>query len=166
MKRVALALAFVASVAAGCDGNDQETEPALEALIAFARDPSDANWDELPLAASVGLGLGDTVRARRTAVELRRPAAWTLSVDGFRGRAGTASALELIAAEDGPLSTTSGPHPHCASPPVPAPPSLGELRRVAVQPGDADGCLDWWTVDAFVDARGRIVAVTLDLWEP
>ena len=166
MRRAALALVFVASVAAGCGGGGQETEPALEALIAFARDPSEANWDRLPLAASVGLGLGGTVHARRSAVELRRPDAWTLSVDGFRGRAGTASALELIAAEDGPLRTTSGPHPHCASPPVSAPPFLAEFRRVAVQPADADGCLDWWTVDAFVDATGRIRAVTLDLWEP
>ena len=166
MKGVALVLVLVTSVAAGCGGNDEETEPALEALIAFARDPSEANWDRLPLAASVGLGLGDSIRARRSAVALRRPAGWRLSVDAFRGRAGTASALELIAAENGPLSTTSGPHPHCASPPVPAPPSLAELRRVAVRPRDAFSCLEWWTVDAFVDASGRIHAVTLDLWEP
>ena len=139
----------------------------MDALIAFARAPSDTTWRDVPFAASVGLGLGPTLEATRSADELREPGAWTLAVDLFRARAGFASALELIASEDGRLQVLHGPHSHCASPaPVPAPPQVSGLRRVAVQPRDADGCLDWWTVDAFVDGKGRIRAVTLDLWEP
>ncbi|MBA2384277.1 MAG: hypothetical protein H0V68_06395 [Actinobacteria bacterium] len=138
----------------------------MEALIAFARTQRDAAWADVPLAATVDLGLADTFYVRREARELREPGAWAVAVEPFRGRAGTYSALDLIAQEDGPLQVTHGPHPHCASPPVPAPAQMSPHRRVAVQPSDADGCLDWWTVDAFVDRRGKIRAVTLDLWEP
>jgi hypothetical protein len=40
------------------------------------------------------------------------------------------------------------------------------LRRVSLQPGDPDGCLAWWTVDLFVDDRGAVTGITIDLWEP
>ena len=33
-------------------------------------------------------------------------------------------------------------------------------------PADPAGCLAWWTVDLFVDDRGTVTGVTLDLWEP
>lgn len=171
MRRAAAALAL--AVLTGCSTGRSTEAPAAEAkpdpaeaLIAFARASGDATWAALPLADSVGLGLGDTIRARRTRKELRNPRAWVLGVDLFRGRAGTASALELIADEDGPLALTRGPHPHCASGPVPAPAEVADLVRLVVQPRDADGCLDWWTVDAFVNDDGEIEAVTLDLWEP
>jgi len=97
---------------------------------------------------------------------LRQPGAWLLNLDLFRARAGTSSALELIAAEDGRLRVTQGPHPHCASPPVSPPPQDATLDRVVVQPRAPDSCLAWWTVDAYVDDEGKIRAVTLDLWEP
>ena len=154
---------------AGCVSDEEPNRPeqvAIDALVAFARAPSDETWDELPLGSSVALGLGDDVRARRSSRALREPSAWELSVDRFRGRAGSASALALIASEDGKLRTIRGPHRHCAAASVPPPAEVAELTRIAVQPQDPDGCLDWWTVDAFVDEDGAIRAVTLDLWEP
>ena len=186
MRRCA-AYVVLAVILAGCGGTESTEPPttqpavttqavttqadtnrmAMDALIAFARAPSDATWAAVPLADSVGLGLGDTLRARRSARELREPAAWRLNIDLFRARAGTGSALDLIASEQGRLKVTHGPHPHCAtSPPVPPPPQVSDLERVVVQPRNPDGCLDWWTVDAFVDDDGKIRAVTLDLWEP
>jgi len=27
-------------------------------------------------------------------------------------------------------------------------------------------CLDWFTIDFFVDNDGMVAAITLDLWEP
>ena len=146
--------------------NAQANRAAMDALVAFARAPTDTTWAAIPLADTVELGLGETLHTRRSARELREPGAWLLNLDLFRARAGTSSALELIAAEQGRLRVTKGPHPHCASPPVPPPPQVSDLERVVVQPLDADGCLDWWTVDAFMNARGEIEAVTLDLWEP
>ena len=139
---------------------------AMNALIAFARAPSDGRWDAVPFAAIVDLGLGDSLRTQRSARELRNPGAWLLTLDLFRARAGMTSALELIAAEQGRLRVTEGPHPHCVSAPVPPPQEVADLDRVVVQPRDPDGCLDWWTVDAFVNGDGEIEAVTLDLWEP
>ena len=115
---------------------------------------------------SVELGLGERLRGRRSRDALRNPAAWELSVDGFRARAGTASALELIASERGSLRVTEGPHPHCASEPMPPPPYVAGLTRIAVQPRDPESCLTWWTVDAFVSGDGKIRAVTFDVWEP
>ena len=162
-------LLLLAVLVCGCTGEEDERPDmklAMETLISFARAPSDTSWASLRLADSVGLGLGEVLRARRTARQLQEPSAWRLDVDLFRGRAGTASALELIASERGALRVTEGPHPHCAAPPVPAPTQVADLDRVVVQPRDADGCLEWWTVDAFVNADGEIEAVTLDLWEP
>ena len=175
MRRKAALVALTVALA-GCAGEESveratrtpidPQRAAMEAPIAFARAPSDGTWTAVPLAATVGLGLGDSLRRQRSAEDLRNPGAWLLNVDLFRGRAGTASALDLIAAEQGPLRITKGPHPHCASGPVPPPEEVADLDRVIVQPRAPDGCLDWWTVDAFVNADGEIEAVTLDLWEP
>jgi hypothetical protein len=166
-----LAPIVIALLVAGCNGEDRDSEQpdtdlAMETLISFARAPSDTTWGSVPFSESVGLGLGETLRERHAPRDLRDPSAWQLGVDLFRGRAGTASALDLIASEQGALRVTKGPHPHCAAPPVPPPPQVADLRRVVVQPRDPDGCLDWWTVDAFVNDNGEIEAVTIDLWEP
>jgi len=174
--RRSAACLLLALALAGCAGKEsaepavttqaEQSRSAMEALIAFARSPGEATWAVIPLAESVELGLGETLHTKRSARELRQPGAWLLNLDLFRARAGTSSALELIAAEEGRLRVTHGPHPHCASPPVPPPPAVAALDRVVVQPAAPDGCLDWWTVDAFVNGDGDIEAVTLDLWEP
>ena len=139
----------------------------MEALIAFARAPSDAMWAAVPLADSVDLGLGGIIHASRSARELRKPAAWRLDLELFRARVGTSSALELIASEQGRLRVTHGSHPHCAAAkPVAPPAQVSDLKRVGVQPRRWNSCLAWWTVDAFVDDDDKIRAVTLDLWDP
>lgn len=33
-------------------------------------------------------------------------------------------------------------------------------------PGSITSCLAWFAVDLFINDRSRVVAVTLDLWEP
>ena len=80
----------------GCTGEGGKqpdtNRSAMEALIAFARTPSDTTWAAVPLADSVALGLADVVHLRLSSRKLREPGAWTLSVDGVRARAGTASA--------------------------------------------------------------------------
>jgi hypothetical protein len=101
----------------------------------------------------------------RASLDLQRPDAWVLQADGFRGHVGPFSALDLMG-KDVATTISVGPHPHCASSPVPPPTSLVAARRVSVQPKVVDSCLLWWTVDLFVSAAGRIEAVTLDLWSP
>lgn len=76
--------------------------------------------------------------------------------------------LEVPTAEARDVVVSVGPHPHCASPPVPAPAEVASLRRVSVQPSpeSGDSCLSWWTVDLFLTPEGEVAAVTLDIWEP
>lgn len=88
-----------------------------------------------------------------------------LQANVFRGHVGPFSALDLIV-KNVPMTISVGPHPHCASSPVPAPAKFVGARRVSVQPKDIASCLMWWTVDVFVSTTGRVEAVTLDLWEP
>jgi hypothetical protein len=163
-----LLLVLLALILSGCrDEPPDRRGEAMEALIAFARAPSDETWAAVPLAAHVDLGLGDTRRARRSRQALRDPGAWRLSLNFFRAGVGRLSGLELIARRNRTLRITFGPHPHCVAPRrIPPPPQAAGLERVVVQPREWDSCLAWWTVDAFLNAEGEIEAVTLDLWEP
>jgi hypothetical protein len=172
---VALLVGLLLIIAAGyaLRGRDDEDVRASRAdasvvaiLLVFAREPSDEAWRALPLAGTVELGLGRRLVKRVRASELREPHAWSLDADGFRGRSGTFSALDILAGHRGELERTIGPHRQCVSPPLPAPPSVAELRRVSVQPREVESCLQWWSVDVFVTTDGRIRAVTVDLWEP
>jgi hypothetical protein len=134
-------------------------------LVAFARNPSDRTWVRVPFAQRVGLGIGRRLRRTSAASELVDPAAWFVPSGTFRGYVGPFSPLDLLRRR-GRLAVSVGPHPHCASPPVPAPRQLASLRRVSVGPRSVASCLRWFTVDAFVNESGRIAAITLDLWEP
>jgi hypothetical protein len=46
------------------------------------------------------------------------------------------------------------------------PEGLESLRQQSVQPAKTDSCLEWFSVDLFVNEDGEIAAVTLDLYEP
>jgi hypothetical protein len=85
MMRILAAVALVALGVAACAGGGDDD---LDALVAFARQPSDETWSELPLADDVDLGLGHHLREVRAARELRDPAAWRLEMRRFRGGAG------------------------------------------------------------------------------
>ena len=88
-----------------------------------------------------------------------------LELEAFRARTGPFSALEPLI-DERPHVIVAGPHNHCASPPVPAPEGYEAHRRVSVQPADATSCLEWFSVDLFLEADGTIDAITLDLYEP
>lgn len=144
------------------------SEQALvDAFVAFAKGPGDDTFAALPLADHVAFGLGPEILATTPASRLRQPSAWELDAEGFRAYVGPFSALDLL----GPLGAydvTLGPHPHCASPPMPPPEGMEDLERISVQPrlGFEDSCLAWFSVDFFVAPDGRVQAITLDLWEP
>jgi hypothetical protein len=136
------------------------------ALIRFARSSGPETVVMVPLADDgVWLGLADGLLVGRSSKELAEPEAWVLQARLFRAYVGPFSALELLVRR-GKTTVTVGPHPHCASPPVPAPRRVAHLRRVSIQPRDVGNCLQWWTVEVFVTPGGEIKAVTLDLWEP
>lgn len=111
------------------------------------------------------LGLADRLIVRRSAEELADAKVWRLRAELFRAYVGPFSALDLLV-DSGPRVVSVGSHPHCASPPMPPPAKVAHLRRVSVQPEDTESCLQWFTVDLFMNPGGMIAAVTLDLWEP
>lgn len=137
----------------------------VDDLIAFADNPGPATLEELPLADTVQLGLAEQLMTQRTPDKLTDPAAWTLDTEQHRGHSGPFNPLDALAdSED--IRVLAGPHPHCSSPPVPAPKAVIAARRVSVQPTTTESCQQWWTVDLFLDDNGRIVAITYDFWEP
>ncbi len=139
----------------------------VRSLVAFARSPADATWRAVPFARKVDLGLANRLFVRRSAAELRNPAAWLIDVRSFRGGTRPFSAVSLIDENaHGRLALSVGPHRHCVSPPVPPPRRVAALRRVSLQPKQVESCLQWWTVDLYLTGGGKVRAVTLDLWEP
>ncbi|HEX7172833.1 MAG TPA: hypothetical protein VF365_09530 [Candidatus Limnocylindria bacterium] len=147
----------------------------FERLVQFARTSDPELIDDIPFATEgVWLGLADDLHVRRAPEELVEPQAWSLEADAFRGRVGPFSALDVLASwnlgtEAPPvreLAAWVGDHPHCASPPVPAPSEMANLRRVSVQPVRPAACLQWWTVDLFIGRDGVIQAITVDFGEP
>ncbi len=143
-----------------------DDERLVDAIIQFARSPSPVGREAIPFADDgVWLGLAEQLLTRRSPAELVEPAAWELQTEAFRGHVGPFSALDRLAME-GETTVSIGPHPHCASPPVPPPDEMADARRLSIQPVGTDACLRWWTVDLFLTPTGEVQAVTLDLWEP
>lgn len=134
-------------------------------FVRFAESPEGIAKDGPTFAPTVVLGLGSEIVREIPTSEVRDASRWILDVEHFRGAVGPFSALDLVR-DDRPTHVLAGEHPHCASPPVEVPSSLEGLRQVAIVPTDVTSCLEWWTVDLFVDDAGAIVGVTMDVWEP
>ena len=162
---VALVAAVVAVGFPGCE-SETDGDDALNALVVFARDPSDETWASVPFADRVQLGLGDELLDTRSAEALRDPAAWKLDVDRFRGGVGPFSSVEVLATSEQSLKYREGSYRRCASPSRAAPRPVSRLRRLSIQPRESASCLRWFAVDVFLDESGDIRAVTLDHWEP
>ncbi len=135
-----------------------------DALMTFARDPTVGTAEAVPFASSVELGLGPDLTRQIDIADIADPSAWVFDASLFRARDGDLSALEHLS-QDRVVQLLVGEHPHCASPPMPAPDGYDQHRRLSIQPLDITSCIEWWTVDLFVD-NGRVDAVSLDLWEP
>lgn len=144
-----------------------EDDALIQSFLNFAKDPTAGTAAKVPFADEVALGLASQIHANVAHTHIADEALWSIDVEYFRAYAGPFSALD-VAADSGEVVVLLGEHPHCASPPVPPPAELAELRRVSVQPapGPIDSCIQWWTIDLFVTPDGEVVAVTLDLWEP
>ncbi len=115
--------------------------------------------------AGVVLGLGDQHTVTRSPAELADPAQWILDVEDFRARTGPFSALAALT-EAGDVTWSAGPHDHCASPPMPILSELGDARQLSIQPTEVTSCIEWFTVDVFLDDSGAVIAIVFDTWEP
>lgn len=194
MKFIAAGVALCALLA-GCGGDDEmngattvpgaRSEPStatssttvnadaggvdlVTAFRVFARGPSPRTAAAVGFASKVAVGLGADILTIVDDAGLTVADRWVLDPEaGFRGHSGPFDLLSYAtSAED--VTVAVGDHPHCASPPVPPPADLVNYRRISFQPelpADAS-CLQWWTVDLFVDEESDVRGVTLDLWEP
>lgn len=136
----------------------------MDRLREFARQPTTENFEEVPFADEVALGLGEGVVTVLAAEELRSPASWVLEMPGFRAYTGPFDLLESLG-DPRAAKVSIGSHPHCASPPKSAPDGYIDAQRISTQPEEIDGCLQWYSVDVFV-RDGVVTAVTYDVWEP
>ncbi|WP_372530552.1 LysM peptidoglycan-binding domain-containing protein [Euzebya sp.] len=142
----------------------EDERALLDAFVQFAHFPSRPTV--LRWADSVSLHLADRPpSATFTSQEVSGPV-WSIEAEGFRAYTGPFNPLELIADTSFLLAFGAGTHPHCASPPVPPPEGLEDMRRLWIQPEDTSSCTEWFTVDLFIDEDGAVTAVTMDLWEP
>lgn len=154
------------SIAATPESVPTEAERALfDALVRFARSGDAADLHPVTFADEVALGLGLEPVVTRTPAELADPEKWLLDRRVFRDFVGPFSALEQLR-RDVEVAMTVGPHPHCAAPPMPPPAGLDDHRRLSIQPVAPSSCLQWWTVDLFLDADGRVEAITVDFFGP
>ena len=143
-------------------------ESVWHSVATFAWEQDDLSFAGMHLADEVALGLADRVLKTVAESELRDPDVWRLELDLFRAYTGPFSALELLT-QQRVVEVSVGEHPHCSSPPVPPPAGFEGFKRVSVQPVfsyEHIGCIEWFTVDFFVDELDEIHAITLDLWEP
>ena len=151
----------------GSGVSGEATDDDVELVSRFLElNSSDPDVASLPLSPDgVVMGLGNVVVREHTAAELADPANWGFDSEGFRGRTGTFSALAVLSAAT-ETETIVGTHNHCASPPTPVPEALRGARRLSVQPTGIDSCIEWWTVDVFLDSGGDVVGIVFDTWEP
>jgi hypothetical protein len=144
---------------------------AASALVAtfieFANGPTSQRFSNLPLASSVSLGLGPQIIRPVDSESLQDTEAWVVDVAEFRAHTGPFSPLAQLQSLDA-YTVEIGEHPHCAGPPQPPPSGFENLQRVSVQPlsNSIENCLDWTTVDFYVNQSGQVEAITMDLWEP
>jgi hypothetical protein len=143
------------------------------AFVAFAAHPAPTTVAAVRLAPNVRIGLGESLFRSVARADATGRGAWRLEVGAYRAHSGPFDALRLLRRHvqrhgAGSLRVVVGPHPHCASPPVPAPQSLRSTRRISLQPRPptVSSCLEWFTVDLFLGDGGSVAGVTLDVWEP
>jgi hypothetical protein len=134
-----------------------------DAFVRFADSPSAETAAALPFAGEVSLGLASDIITIVARSEIADASRWQLDVDEYAGFGGPFSALDHPASS---VELTVGPHDHCANPPIAPPSGFEDLRQISLQPTDIDSCIDWWSVDFYLDEEGQIRAVTLLLFGP
>jgi hypothetical protein len=154
----------IPAVSAASEPTDGE-RALVEALVRFARSQDEADLDPVTFADDVALGLGPEFVLARTPEELADPENWLLHRAVFRDYVGPFSAFEQLR-RDVDVVMTVGSHPHCAGPPMPPPRGLEDHRRLSIQPAAPRSCLQWWTVDLFLNADGNVAAITVDFFGP
>ncbi len=130
-----------------------------DALRGFARGTVASS--DVGFADTVAISLGNDHES--VVLDVNDPAAWVIDADEWNGYAGPFDVLGPLRSEAGITLTLVGPQPHCASPALDA---RVAFRQMSIQPAGITSCLEWYSIDVFLDASGDIERIRLDLWEP
>ena len=139
------------------DSADTVTESDLE-LTDGIMDLARGEDVDVPFADGVTISLGVDHDASLAEND------WTIDVEEWNGYAGPFDVLGPLRNEGGITTTSLGPQPHCASPPLDIP--WESARQLTIQPAGISSCLEWYAVSLFLNDAGEIDHVMLDLWEP
>jgi hypothetical protein len=146
--------------------DDVDAEPVTDADLAVTDALRGFAWGTV---ASSDVGFADTVAIslgndhESVVLDVNDPAAWLINEDEWNGYAGPFDVLGPLRSEAGITVTLVGPQPHCASPALDA---WVAFRQMSIQPAGITSCLEWYSIDVFLDAGGDIERIRLDLWEP
>ena len=145
---------------------DLGTEPVTDddlgvtdRLRGFARGTTPSS--EVGFADTVAISLGNNHES--VVLDVNDPAAWVIAADEWNGYAGPFDVLGPLRSEAGITITLVGPQPHCAGPALDP---WVAFRQLSIQPAGITSCLEWYSIDVFLDASGDIERIRLDLWEP
>jgi hypothetical protein len=153
----------------------------IRAFVRFAVRPSESTASRVPFAPTIRLGVGDNLSNELDRTDAAQPSAWVLDLASFGGITGPFSALDRIrehaamansqtvAVSGGAFDVSLGEHLRCSvSEPISDPAEIVVSRRVSLKPakGSLTSCLDWFSVDLFLNPAGEVQAVLLDVWEP
>lgn len=146
-------------------GGENRFEAARDTLLALASSQGDEiPVGELPLAATVRLGLHNELEIERTPEQLADVESWIVPRSEYAGFSGPFNILDPIR-RGRTLNITEGPQPHCAGPPLDPPLGLEDAMLVSGQPKESDSCIDWFSVNLWMQ-NGEVTAITLELFGP
>lgn len=142
-------------------------ESIIHTIIEFARHPSDETFAAIPLAENVTLGLWDDHTRLVSAAALRDPAAWIMDADIWAAYVGPFDMLRS-AGRDESMQYRIGPHDHCAGPPLAAPGGFEFHTQISAEPAEltVQTCMQWSSLNVFVNDDNLIEGIFLDIWEP
>lgn len=146
-------------------GGENRFDLGRDTVLALAASQGDEiAVDELPLAATVQLGLHNSLEIERTPDELADVESWIVPRSEYAGFSGPFNVLDPIR-RGRTLNITEGPQPHCAGPPLDPPPGLEDAMLVSGQPKQSDSCIDWFSLNVWMQ-NGEVTAITLELFGP
>jgi hypothetical protein len=129
-------------------------------FVSFARGQSRIG----PFDTPIGLGVGGSFVKW---VEPTSPAtAWELAPPTASGVSGTVSALRFLSQYDGDLGILDVADTVCGTRPATG---LGKITgggEVSIQPIDAQSCLQWFSVDLYMNDVDQVVGVNLRIGSP
>ncbi|MEP6666178.1 MAG: PASTA domain-containing protein, partial [Nocardioidaceae bacterium] len=142
---------------------DEKTQQIVErvrSLVTQGYDPAATGT-----LTSIALGLGGDVIRSEPVTDLGAPSNWIIHRQFFNGYIGPFSARDYLATDPATWRVTEEGQYGCPWGRADDLPGFESDRRLTIEPTGTD-CTQWWAVDVYVNKRGSIGAISLNLVEP